>query len=96
MEDLMRMVELGAVEIIQKPLSKERLQNIWQHVVRKVSYCCIGLVLYENVCAGLMFHPGVVCVSEVPEFLSWVGTDVVEYGLQQAAEDGIFRFRRNS
>lgn len=36
MKVLMEMVELGAVEIIQKPLSKERLQNIWQHVVRKM------------------------------------------------------------
>ncbi len=43
LEDLVRMVQLGAVEIIQKPLSQERLQNIWQHVVRKVSWCHSGL-----------------------------------------------------
>lgn len=32
-------IELGAVEYLEKPLSQLKLRNIWQHVVRKVSYC---------------------------------------------------------
>ncbi|KAL9325382.1 hypothetical protein ACSQ67_006027 [Phaseolus vulgaris] len=28
-------VELGAVEFLSKPLSEDKLQNIWQHVVHK-------------------------------------------------------------
>jgi hypothetical protein len=35
-EELYRMVKLPADEILQKPISKERLKNIWQYVVRKV------------------------------------------------------------
>ena len=31
-------IELGAVEYLEKPLSQLKLRNIWQHVVRKVSY----------------------------------------------------------
>jgi hypothetical protein len=29
-------VQLGAADFLQKPLSDEKLRNIWQHVVRKV------------------------------------------------------------
>ena len=28
--------QLGAVEFLQKPLSEDKLRNIWQHVVHKV------------------------------------------------------------
>lgn len=42
MQALMQMVELGAVDVLQKPLTKERLQNIWQHVVRKVWHPLYG------------------------------------------------------
>ncbi|KAI3918555.1 hypothetical protein MKX01_041875 [Papaver californicum] len=31
----MKCIALGAVEFLQKPLSEEKLRNIWQHVVRK-------------------------------------------------------------
>ncbi len=33
---VMQGIELGAVDFLEKPLSKHKLQNIWQHVVRKV------------------------------------------------------------
>ncbi|KAK9121488.1 hypothetical protein Syun_019105 [Stephania yunnanensis] len=33
---MMKCIALGAVEFLQKPLSKEKLKNIWQHVVHKV------------------------------------------------------------
>ena len=34
--DVMRGIELGAVDVLEKPLSSLKLRNIWQHVVRKV------------------------------------------------------------
>ncbi|KAK9094588.1 hypothetical protein Scep_026057 [Stephania cephalantha] len=33
---MMKCIALGAAEFLQKPLSKEKLKNIWQHVVHKV------------------------------------------------------------
>lgn len=33
---VMQGIELGAVDFLEKPLSKHKLQNIWQHVVRKL------------------------------------------------------------
>ncbi|XP_071722355.1 two-component response regulator-like APRR2 [Rutidosis leptorrhynchoides] len=32
---MMKCIALGAVEFLQKPLSEEKLRNIWQHVVHK-------------------------------------------------------------
>ncbi|XP_043808605.1 two-component response regulator-like APRR2 isoform X3 [Manihot esculenta] len=32
---MMKCIALGAVEFLRKPLSEEKLRNIWQHVVRK-------------------------------------------------------------
>lgn len=34
--EVLKSIELGAVEYIEKPLSLLKLRNIWQHVVRKV------------------------------------------------------------
>ena len=36
MEDVMRCVQLGAVDFLDKPLSLLRLKNIWQHSVRRM------------------------------------------------------------
>lgn len=36
-DDVWKGIELGAAEVLVKPLSSLKLQNIWQHVVRKVS-----------------------------------------------------------
>jgi len=35
-ECVWRGIEVGAAEVLEKPLSLLKLQNIWQHVVRKV------------------------------------------------------------
>ena len=35
-ESVWRGIEVGAAEVLEKPLSPLKLQNIWQHVVRKV------------------------------------------------------------
>ena len=35
--DVLRGIELGAVDFLEKPLSSLKLKNIWQHVVRKVA-----------------------------------------------------------
>lgn len=34
--DVWKGIELGAVDFLERPLSLLKLQNIWQHVVRKV------------------------------------------------------------
>lgn len=34
--DVMKGIELGAVDYLEKPVSLPKLRNIWQHVVRKV------------------------------------------------------------
>ncbi|KAF8380669.1 hypothetical protein HHK36_028159 [Tetracentron sinense] len=34
---MMKCIALGAAEFLQKPLSEEKLRNIWQHVVHKIS-----------------------------------------------------------
>ena len=34
--DVWRGIELGAADVLEKPLSLLKLRNIWQHVVRKV------------------------------------------------------------
>lgn len=30
------LLQLGAVEFLRKPISEDKLKNIWQHVVHKV------------------------------------------------------------
>lgn len=35
-ECVWRGIEVGAADVLEKPLSLLKLQNIWQHVVRKV------------------------------------------------------------
>lgn len=37
--DVMHGIELGAVDVLEKPLSSLKLRNIWQHVVRKARPC---------------------------------------------------------
>ena len=37
-ECVWRGIEVGAAEVLEKPLSLLKLQNIWQHVVRKVRF----------------------------------------------------------
>lgn len=41
-DDVWRGIELGAADVLEKPLSSLKLRNIWQHVVRKVSVCIAG------------------------------------------------------
>lgn len=65
---VMQMVELGAVDVLQKPLTRERLQNIWQHVVRKVrqrlklapsplnSSCCCCLLVQRCTRHSLLYQ----------------------------------------
>ena len=36
-DDVWKGIELGAAEVLEKPLSSLKLRNIWQHVVRKVT-----------------------------------------------------------
>lgn len=38
-DDVWRGIEVGAADVLEKPLSLLKLRNIWQHVVRKVAYC---------------------------------------------------------
>ena len=38
-DDVWKGIELGAAEVLEKPLSSLKLRNIWQHVVRKVCVC---------------------------------------------------------
>ena len=38
--EVMKGIELGAVDYLEKPVSLQKLRNIWQHVVRKVSVTC--------------------------------------------------------
>jgi len=55
-DDVWRGIELGAADVLEKPLSLLKLRNIWQHVVRKVRAClcfqCIsstfGALLLQN------------------------------------------------
>lgn len=35
-DDVWRGIELGAADVLEKPLSSLKLRNVWQHVVRKV------------------------------------------------------------
>ena len=42
-------LDLGAAEVLERPVSQSKLRNIWQHVVRKVKFayglaCCLGAV----------------------------------------------------
>ena len=34
-------IEVGAADVLERPLSLLKLQNIWQHVVRKVRVCLL-------------------------------------------------------
>lgn len=43
--EVLKSIELGAVEYIEKPLSLLKLRNIWQHVVRKVHPIDLYLVI---------------------------------------------------
>ncbi len=36
-DEVMKGIELGAVDFLEMPISPLKLRNIWQHVVRKVS-----------------------------------------------------------
>ena len=35
-DEVMKGIELGAVDFLEMPISPLKLRNIWQHVVRKV------------------------------------------------------------
>ena len=37
-DDVWRGIEVGAADVLEKPLSLLKLRNIWQHVVRKVRF----------------------------------------------------------
>ncbi|KAK9807249.1 hypothetical protein WJX73_002828 [Symbiochloris irregularis] len=37
-DDVWKGIQLGAVEVLEKPLSSLKLQNIWQHVVRRMMH----------------------------------------------------------
>ena len=37
-DEVMKGIELGAVDFLDMPISPLKLRNIWQHVVRKVSH----------------------------------------------------------
>ena len=39
-DDVWRGIEVGAADVLEKPLSSLKLRNIWQHVVRKVRCHC--------------------------------------------------------
>ena len=52
-ECVWRGIEVGAAEVLEKPLSQLKLQNIWQHVVRKVCHspkcpCALEFVRSDN------------------------------------------------
>ena len=40
-DEVMKGIELGAVDYLAMPISPLKLRNIWQHVVRKVILACI-------------------------------------------------------
>ena len=46
-DDIMCGVKLGAVEVLEKPLSQTKLRTLWQHTVRKASQTvhCFGFQL---------------------------------------------------
>nr|GMD94191.1 two-component response regulator-like APRR2 isoform X1 [Ipomoea batatas] len=52
---MMKCIALGAVEFLQKPLSDDKLRNIWQHVVHKV--CLIRYECHSNAYCFLDFSP---------------------------------------
>lgn len=41
-DDVWRGIELGAADVLEKPLSSLKLRNIWQHVVRRVRLAVPG------------------------------------------------------
>lgn len=41
-DEVMKGIELGAVDFLETPVSQLKLRNIWQHVVRKVSSFAIA------------------------------------------------------
>lgn len=47
-ECVWRGLEVGAAEVLEKPLSLLKLQNIWQHVVRKVCVNAIAKVYFSE------------------------------------------------
>ena len=50
-ECVWRGLEVGAAEVLEKPLSLLKLQNIWQHVVRKV---CSPSFLFQPQNSGVL------------------------------------------
>ena len=63
-DDVWRGIELGAADVLEKPLSPLKLRNIWQHVVRKVgcdSAACAACML-QGACTGAcMYAAGQPC-----------------------------------
>jgi hypothetical protein len=59
--DVMRGIELGAADVLEKPLSSLKLRNIWQHVVRKVRSTA------EAIAGGR----GLVSIFSLMHSLSW-------------------------
>ena len=43
-DDVWRGIEVGAADVLEKPLSLLKLRNIWQHVVRKVPFSSSGSI----------------------------------------------------
>ncbi|CAA6669718.1 unnamed protein product [Spirodela intermedia] len=64
-ETMMRCIALGAAEFLQKPVSEEKLKNIWQHVVHKAFNAGGGAAISkslkpvkETVSSMLQLRPG--------------------------------------
>lgn len=58
--EVMKGIELGAVDYLEKPVSLPKLRNIWQHVVRKVGAPILILLPQRTFCfiapGGLTFR----------------------------------------
>ena len=70
-DDVWRGIEVGAADVLEKPLSPLKLRNIWQHVVRKVHlavpapsprpppYSPLALFMLQDIMQASFGHPDV-------------------------------------
>ena len=57
-DDVWRGIEVGAADVLEKPLSSLKLRNIWQHVVRKVRcHCFPGPINHTLMCGMSIARP---------------------------------------
>ena len=54
-DDVWRGIELGAADVLEKPLSSLKLRNIWQHVVRRVR---LTLLATGHLCRPVCLRSG--------------------------------------